>query len=92
MAKIKSIQGDWRSTQQAIQNQGSEAVSSASVDSTFTKSKGSSSHCLQEQVVAIGPAPRAIRRRLTKHQAGLKTLKQKKKETYFPKWQYALKA
>ncbi|KAI5066116.1 hypothetical protein GOP47_0018740 [Adiantum capillus-veneris] len=35
---------------------------------------------------------RAIRRRLTKHQAGLKTLKQKKKETYFPKRKYALKA
>ncbi|KAI5071321.1 hypothetical protein GOP47_0013572 [Adiantum capillus-veneris] len=36
--------------------------------------------------------PRAIRRRLTKHQGGLKTLKQKKKETYFPKQKYALKA
>ncbi|KAI5062404.1 hypothetical protein GOP47_0022943 [Adiantum capillus-veneris] len=35
---------------------------------------------------------RAIRRRLTKHQAGIKTLKQKKKETYFPKRKYALKA
>eukprot|EP00250_Pteridium_aquilinum_P035579 c9682_g1_i1 orf=485-856(-) len=35
---------------------------------------------------------RAIRRRLTKHQASVKTEKQKKKETYFPKRKYALKA
>ncbi|KAH7277332.1 hypothetical protein KP509_39G045700 [Ceratopteris richardii] len=35
---------------------------------------------------------RAIRRRLTKHQASMKTVKQKKKDTYFPKRKYALKA
>lgn len=35
---------------------------------------------------------RAIRRRLTKHQENMKTIKQKKKETYFPKRKYALKA
>ncbi|KAL3691291.1 hypothetical protein R1sor_004942 [Riccia sorocarpa] len=35
---------------------------------------------------------RAIRRRLTKHQASLKTEKQKKKESYFPMRKYAVKA
>ncbi|KAJ7568795.1 hypothetical protein O6H91_01G048800 [Diphasiastrum complanatum] len=35
---------------------------------------------------------RAIRRRLTKHQASIKTEKQKKKEAYFPLRKYALKA
>eukprot|EP00184_Porphyridium_aerugineum_P007885 CAMPEP_0184692532 /NCGR_PEP_ID=MMETSP0313-20130426/978_1 /TAXON_ID=2792 /ORGANISM="Porphyridium aerugineum, Strain SAG 1380-2" /LENGTH=124 /DNA_ID=CAMNT_0027150369 /DNA_START=67 /DNA_END=441 /DNA_ORIENTATION=- len=35
---------------------------------------------------------RAIRRRLTKHEAGKKTLKQKKKEMHFPMRKYALKA
>lgn len=35
---------------------------------------------------------RAIRRKLTKHEAGLKTLRQKKKETAFPKRRYAVKA
>ncbi|XP_057782773.1 60S ribosomal protein L35-like [Salvia miltiorrhiza] len=34
---------------------------------------------------------RAIRRRLTKHQASLKTEKQKKKEMYFPLRKYAIK-
>ncbi|KAG0642174.1 ribosomal L29 protein-domain-containing protein [Tuber brumale] len=34
---------------------------------------------------------RAIRRRLTKHEAGLKTLKQQKKLTHFPKRKYAIK-
>ncbi|XP_010922436.1 large ribosomal subunit protein uL29 isoform X1 [Elaeis guineensis] len=35
---------------------------------------------------------RAIRRRLTKHQASLKTERQKKKEMYFPMRKYAIKA
>jgi large subunit ribosomal protein L35e len=35
---------------------------------------------------------RAIRRQLTKHEKGLKTLKQQKKEAYFPKRRFALKA
>ena len=35
---------------------------------------------------------RAIRRRLTKAQANAKTLKQKKKEGYYPKRVYAIKA
>ncbi|KAG1806808.1 60S ribosomal protein L35 [Suillus fuscotomentosus] len=35
---------------------------------------------------------RAIRRRLTKHEESLKTLKQKKKETHFPIRKYAVKA
>eukprot|EP00250_Pteridium_aquilinum_P005299 c15413_g1_i1 orf=140-508(+) len=35
---------------------------------------------------------RAIRRRLTKYQANMKTEKQKKKEAYFPQRKYALKA
>lgn len=35
---------------------------------------------------------RAIRKRLTKHEKGLKTEKQKKKETHFPKRKYLLKA
>ncbi|KAF8655318.1 hypothetical protein AX16_003215 [Volvariella volvacea WC 439] len=35
---------------------------------------------------------RAIRRRLTKHEASLKTLKQKKKEQNFPTRKYAVKA
>ncbi|XP_024392096.1 large ribosomal subunit protein uL29 [Physcomitrium patens] len=35
---------------------------------------------------------RAIRRRLTKHQASMKTEKQKKKEAYFPKRKFAVKA
>jgi len=35
---------------------------------------------------------RAIRRRLTKHEASLKTLKQKKKERNFPLKKYALRA
>jgi hypothetical protein len=34
---------------------------------------------------------RAIRRRLTKHEASLKTEKAKKKETYFPQRKYAIK-
>lgn len=34
---------------------------------------------------------RAIRRRLTKHEGGLKTLKQQKKLTHFPKRKYAIK-
>ncbi|RID67298.1 hypothetical protein BRARA_D02385 [Brassica rapa] len=34
---------------------------------------------------------RAIRRRLTKHQASLKTEKEKKKEMYFPIRKYAIK-
>ncbi|EYU36606.1 hypothetical protein ABFS83_14G283200 [Erythranthe nasuta] len=34
---------------------------------------------------------RAIRRRLTKHQASLKTEKQKKKDMYFPLRKYAIK-
>ncbi|KAF7820463.1 triphosphate tunel metalloenzyme 3-like [Senna tora] len=34
---------------------------------------------------------RAIRRRLTKHQASLKTEREKKKETYFPMRKYAIK-
>ncbi|KAI3799792.1 hypothetical protein L1987_35095 [Smallanthus sonchifolius] len=35
---------------------------------------------------------RAIRRRLTKHQASLKTEREKKKEKYFPLRKYAIKA
>ncbi|KAL2487826.1 60S ribosomal protein L35-2 [Forsythia ovata] len=35
---------------------------------------------------------RAIRRRLTKHQASLKTERQKAKEIYFPMRKYAIKA
>eukprot|EP00249_Psilotum_nudum_P026987 c34190_g1_i1 orf=309-680(-) len=35
---------------------------------------------------------RAIRRRLTKHQASMKTERQKKRETYFPLRKYAVKA
>ncbi|KAG0578778.1 hypothetical protein KC19_4G048800 [Ceratodon purpureus] len=35
---------------------------------------------------------RAIRRRLTKHQASMKTEKQKKKEAYFPMRKFAIKA
>jgi len=35
---------------------------------------------------------RAIRRRLTKHEASLKTLKQRKKEQHFPIRKYAVKA
>ncbi|KAK3422409.1 hypothetical protein EUGRSUZ_G02768 [Eucalyptus grandis] len=35
---------------------------------------------------------RAIRRRLTKHQASLKTEREKKKEMYFPVRKYAIKA
>ena len=35
---------------------------------------------------------RAIRRRLTKHQAGAKTEKQAKKERAFPRRKYAVKA
>lgn len=35
---------------------------------------------------------RAIRRQLTPHEKSLKTLKQQKKEAYFPKRRYALKA
>lgn len=35
---------------------------------------------------------RAIRRRLTKHQASLKSERQKKKEMYFPLRKYAIKA
>lgn len=35
---------------------------------------------------------RAIRRRLTKFEAGKKTLKQIKKETHFPKAKFAIKA
>ncbi|KAI9063221.1 ribosomal protein L35 [Trametes sanguinea] len=35
---------------------------------------------------------RAIRRRLTKHEASLKTLKQRKKEIHFPLRKYAVKA
>ncbi|KAG0555187.1 hypothetical protein M758_12G153200 [Ceratodon purpureus] len=35
---------------------------------------------------------RAIRRRLTKHQASMKTEKQKKKEAYFPMRKFAVKA
>ncbi|KAL7270456.1 60S ribosomal protein L35, L29 [Rhizina undulata] len=34
---------------------------------------------------------RAIRRRLTKHEASLKTLKQSKKDTHFPQRKYAIK-
>ncbi|KAK8531987.1 hypothetical protein V6N13_131338 [Hibiscus sabdariffa] len=34
---------------------------------------------------------RAIRRRLTKHQASLKTEREKKKEMYFPLRKYAIK-
>ncbi|KAF5959476.1 hypothetical protein HYC85_000685 [Camellia sinensis] len=34
---------------------------------------------------------RAIRRRLTKHQASLKTEREKKKEMYFPMRKYAIK-
>jgi len=34
---------------------------------------------------------RAIRRRLTKHQASLKTEREKKKEMYFPVRKYAIK-
>jgi hypothetical protein len=34
---------------------------------------------------------RAIRRRLTKHEATLKTEKAKKRETYFPQRKYAIK-
>ncbi|KAH7537303.1 large ribosomal subunit protein uL29 [Ziziphus jujuba] len=34
---------------------------------------------------------RAIRRRLTKHQASLKTEREKKREMYFPKRKYAIK-
>ncbi|XP_075665096.1 ribosome-recycling factor, chloroplastic-like [Castanea sativa] len=34
---------------------------------------------------------RAIRRRLTKRQASLKTKREKKKEMYFPMWKYAIK-
>ncbi|KAH1227576.1 60S ribosomal protein L35 [Glycine max] len=34
---------------------------------------------------------RAIRRRLTKHQASLKTEREKKKELYFPLRKYAIK-
>jgi large subunit ribosomal protein L35e len=35
---------------------------------------------------------RAIRRRLTKHEAGLVTEKQKKKQIHFPQRKYAVKA
>jgi large subunit ribosomal protein L35e len=35
---------------------------------------------------------RAIRRRLTKHEASLKTEKQQKKDTHFPLRKYAIKA
>jgi large subunit ribosomal protein L35e len=35
---------------------------------------------------------RAIRRRLTKHEASLVTEKQKKKQTHFPQRKYAVKA
>ncbi|KAI0375661.1 ribosomal protein L35 [Pilatotrama ljubarskyi] len=35
---------------------------------------------------------RAIRRRLTKHEASLKTLKQRKKDIHFPLRKYAVKA
>ncbi|KAF9935691.1 60S ribosomal protein L35, partial [Modicella reniformis] len=35
---------------------------------------------------------RAIRRRLTKHEASLKSVKQQKKETHFPLRKYAIKA
>lgn len=35
---------------------------------------------------------RAIRRQLSKHEASIKTQKQLKKEAYFPKRRYALKA
>ncbi|MQM20401.1 hypothetical protein Taro_053417 [Colocasia esculenta] len=35
---------------------------------------------------------RAIRKRLTKHQASLKTERQKKREMYFPQRKYAIKA
>lgn len=35
---------------------------------------------------------RAIRRQLSKHDKAIKTLKQQKKEAYFPKRRYALKA
>jgi len=35
---------------------------------------------------------RAIRRRLTKHEISLKTLKQRKKDIHFPKRKYAVKA
>ncbi|CDO75608.1 hypothetical protein BN946_scf184858.g48 [Trametes cinnabarina] len=35
---------------------------------------------------------RAIRRRLTKHEASLKTLKQRKKDIHFPPRKYAVKA
>lgn len=35
---------------------------------------------------------RAIRRQLTKHEKSLKTTKQQKKEAYFPKRRFALKA
>ncbi|KAG0051051.1 60S ribosomal protein L35 [Gryganskiella cystojenkinii] len=35
---------------------------------------------------------RAIRRRLTKHESSLKTVKQQKKETHFPLRKYAIKA
>ncbi|KAH9006745.1 60S ribosomal protein L35 [Lactarius hatsudake] len=35
---------------------------------------------------------RAIRRRLTKHEKSLKTLKQRKKDIHFPKRKYAIKA
>lgn len=35
---------------------------------------------------------RAMRRALTKHEKSIKTVKQQKKEAYFPKRRYALKA
>lgn len=35
---------------------------------------------------------RAIRRQLSAHEKGIKTLKQQKKEAYFPKRRFALKA
>lgn len=35
---------------------------------------------------------RAIRRRLTKHERSLKTLKQRKKDAHFPRRKYAVKA
>ncbi|KAG0204681.1 60S ribosomal protein L35 [Mortierella sp. NVP41] len=35
---------------------------------------------------------RAIRRRLTKHEASVKTVKQQKKDTHFPLRKYAIKA
>ncbi|KAH0930587.1 hypothetical protein HID58_016314 [Brassica napus] len=88
-------QGHWRRSKQALKDVSGEEVIAQVLTVISQKQKLALREAYKtKKFLPLDLRPkktRAIRRRLTKHQASLKTEKEKKKEMYFPIRKYAIK-